>query len=66
MTAARIGTMGTSPDRGRGELTTLRTEVEEHFRGLRDPHLRAARELESSGAKFRRTAWQRPAAAAAK
>ena len=41
-------------------MSTLRAEVEEHFRGLRDRICARLEELESSGAKFRRTAWQRP------
>lgn len=41
-------------------MSTLRAEVEAHFRGLRDRIVARLEELESSGAKFRRTAWQRP------
>ncbi|MFN2545907.1 MAG: coproporphyrinogen III oxidase, partial [Myxococcales bacterium] len=41
-------------------MSTLRFEVEESFRGLRDRICARLEELEPAGAKFRRTAWQRP------
>ena len=41
-------------------MSTLRAEVEAHFRGLRDRIVARLEELETSGKRFRRTAWQRP------
>jgi coproporphyrinogen III oxidase len=40
-------------------VESIRTEVERHFRALRDGIVARIEELESSGARFRRTAWQR-------
>ncbi len=41
-------------------MSTPRAEIEDHFRALRDDIVARLEELETSGAKFRRTAWQRP------
>ena len=41
-------------------MESLRGEVESYFRGLRDRICARLEQLEPAGAKFRRTAWQRP------